>query len=898
VNTARAPLGTLPALVLSLLLLLGVVPAASHAADPDPMQRGPYATTTLDPFTAGTVNLQEPNSAGGGTTGAASAASLQIRGSLYRPSNRTEPSPVIVYVHGNHGSCDTGSAPNCSVFKRNDRGYAYVGENLASWGYTVVSIDQDQLMYYQDSAMAKGMHQRRLLIAATLDALYKANAEGLGSDTLIGDSLVGTLDFTRIGLMGHSRGGDAVTSFIDYNRTRPEPGRRYPLRGVIALAPVDYERRAPTGTPFMSILPMCDADVSNLQGARFFERGQYRDAANPFPLIQVGVHGTNHNWFNSVWSADGEDGSNGDQACGVNMPNNIRLSGGKSILPLTGSSGVDDGWSDGGTYTRTNRGSGDPELMGDQERVGLALMNSFFRRYVGGEGGFNAYMTGERLAQGKPELPETACPDQVIQGQRNPTFGTNGPRLACAERTLTSYFPPATEREDVIRPEPDTPLTASAVGTALNASGFSNPFLDAGGVSPKPLTTVNGIDWCNPEPDHFAPAQLGRPSLPTATKACPLPAVGALGGQSGIRENGPVNQSYGLQLAVAWDDPVAATGKPASLSTRIPAAKGDVSGKQALALAAAVNFFDPRNFDPMNPDRAAVVRTGSTAEHAPDSWTQDFTIAVTDAAGREATVSAADQRYGNALHPSVGSTTSKTHVILHQIRVPLGDLAAQGLDLTQLRQIELRFGEAGKPAQGSIQLADVRFQEAAAGTAILKDSDGGSGPATGASVGGPDPLTLLAAAPRASAEARPDAIGVAGSIALSSATRCVDTKAPSVSVSKLAVRKGRLTVQGRATDVGCAATRSRSSARGGVRSVQVTLSTPAPGGTCRFVRGNGKLSAPLPCSSPVGLVASGKTSWKLRTSGALPKGSYRMVVRAFDASGNQRQTKTRTVRVG
>ena len=26
---------------------------------------------------------------------------------------------------------------------------------------------------------------------------------------------------TRIGLMGHSRGGDAVASFIDYNRTRP-----------------------------------------------------------------------------------------------------------------------------------------------------------------------------------------------------------------------------------------------------------------------------------------------------------------------------------------------------------------------------------------------------------------------------------------------------------------------------------------------------------------------------------------------------------------------------------------------------------------------------------------------------------------------------------------------------
>ena len=119
------------------------------------------------------------------------------------------------------------SAPNCTVFKRNDRGYAYLGQNLASHGYTVVSLDQDQLMYYQDG-QASGMHQRRLLIAAALDMLTKANAEPLADDanTNVGDRLVGKLDLDRVGLMGHSRGGDAVTSFVNWNRTRPAPGRR------------------------------------------------------------------------------------------------------------------------------------------------------------------------------------------------------------------------------------------------------------------------------------------------------------------------------------------------------------------------------------------------------------------------------------------------------------------------------------------------------------------------------------------------------------------------------------------------------------------------------------------------------------------------------------------------
>ena len=101
---------------------------------------------------------------------------MQLRGSIYYPANRASGSPVIVLVHGNHGSCDSGSAPNCTVFKRNDRGYAYLGENLASWGYTVASIDQDQLMYYQDGNFGKGMHQRRMIISAMLDALYDANA--------------------------------------------------------------------------------------------------------------------------------------------------------------------------------------------------------------------------------------------------------------------------------------------------------------------------------------------------------------------------------------------------------------------------------------------------------------------------------------------------------------------------------------------------------------------------------------------------------------------------------------------------------------------------------------------------------------------------------------------------
>lgn len=845
-NFAQTPLRALAALLLASVALV-LAAASASAALPDPMARGSYAVSTLDPAVGGTVNLQEANSTGGGLTGSATAVTLQLRGSLYYPSDRSTPSPVIVLVHGNHTQCDSGSSPNCTAFKRNDRGYAYLGENLASNGYTVLSLDQDQLMAFQDTQTA-GMHQRRLLIGAALDMLTKANQAPLpdGPNSNIGGRLVGKLDMDRIGLMGHSRGGDAVTSFINWNRTRPTPGRRYNLRGVIALAPVDYERSTAWGVPTLSIEPLCDGDVSNLQGARFFERGQYTPG-DPFPRIQQSVIGGNHNWFNSVWFADGDDSTAADPACGPADVNSIRLSG--------------------GAYDLATRGSGDPALMGDQELIGLATMSSFFRRYVGGETSFDPYVTGELSAEGDgKQIPVTACPTSP-----------NGTRIACADRVLTSYFPGEGERLDVIAPDPDQPLQTSELGTTLTASGFANPYTADGGVQPVPATTTSGLDWCNPEPDHFAPTNIGLGTLPAAKKGCPLPGATLLGGQNSggvfraARENAPVNRSYGLQIATAWDNPVAATGRPASISTRIPASAGDVSGFKALSLAAAVNFFDPRN-----PARDTTALWNYT------TTTQDFTIALTDANGKEATASAGDHRYGNALHQTSGDITPRVHIILNQIRVPLGDFAGQGVDLTKVRKLELRFGEAGKPASGSIELADVRFGEPTTGSAVLAD-----GP-TAAATGGKSvqPIDLIEELPRKSVADAGQAVSLITPVATTtSKATCVDTTAPTARITA----KGARVLRGVAADSGCGAK---------VASVQVTVAKGVGGGSFRYLTPKGTLTKARKGSGATALVAKGTAKWSLTLGEKLPAGSYRVAVRVLDASGNARTTKAVKLVVG
>ncbi|HST39361.1 MAG TPA: alpha/beta hydrolase [Conexibacter sp.] len=825
----KSPFRALAAFVLA-SLALALVAASARAEAPDPLARGQYGVTTLDPFRAGTVDLQEPSSSGGAPTGSAAAVTLQLRGSLYYPSNRATPSPVLVLVHGNHAQCDSGSSPFCTVFKRNDRGYAYLGENLASHGYTVLSLDQDQLMAFQDG-QASGMHQRRLLIAAALDMLTAANAAPLadGPNANIGDRLVGRLDMDRVGLMGHSRGGDAVTSFINWNRTRPAPGRRYNLRGVIALAPVDYERSTPWGVPHLAILPYCDGDVSNLQGARFYERGQYALPGDPFPRIQQSVLGGNHNWFNTVWYVDGDDpaGTGPDVVCGSQVEGNLRLSG--------------------GTYDRETRGLGDPALMGDQPKVGIATMATFFRRYVGGETAYEPYVTGELSAEEDHEqLPSSACPTS-----------TSGTRIACDLRLMTSYFPGADERRDVITPDPDAPLGTSAVGTALTASGFANPYTADGGITPVPATTASGLDWCNPEPDHFAPGNIGLGTWPTAKKGCPLPGVNALGGQSGVRERAPVNHSYGLQFAAAWEDPVTATGRPASLATRIPAGLGDVSGFKALALGAAINFFDIRN-----PDRSG------EAQWDPSLAEQDFSIALTDAAGIEGVVAAGEDRYGNALQPSTGATTARLHIVLNQIRIPLGDFAAQGVDLRKVRKLELRFGEAGNPASGSIELSDVRFQEAVGGSRVLADGNGA--PAL------VQPIDLIETSPRTTVEKAGTvlAVNAAAPMAVGDDAECVDTIAPTARITA----KGKQLVRGVAADKGCGAK---------VASVQVTVAKGVGGGRFRYLTPKGALTKARISAGASGLVAKGTKTWSVKL-GALSKGTYRISVRAIDASGNAR----------
>lgn len=165
---------------------------------------------------------------------------------------------------------------------RNDKGYTYFQEALARRGIISVSVNCNQASWYSGSS---NILLRARMIRSSID--YFLNQLGTSS-SIFG----GRIDFSQVGLLGHSRGGEAVISVAE------SPNAGITIRGVMSAAPTDFfaTTRTPTGYSFLVILPAADSDVAMNSGAVFYDRA----AATPFKC-QAYVHSANHNFFNREW---------------------------------------------------------------------------------------------------------------------------------------------------------------------------------------------------------------------------------------------------------------------------------------------------------------------------------------------------------------------------------------------------------------------------------------------------------------------------------------------------------------------------------------------------------------------------------------------------------------------
>lgn len=240
--------------------------------------------------------------------------------------------PLAVFLHGNHSTCGrgenprtddsnqytySGTCPSGYVPTPNHRGYDHIARALAADGFVVVSINANRgINGGSGSDQDWGLNMARgRLVLKHLEKLSNWNLNG-GSDQTLGVDLKNHLDFTRVGLMGHSRGGEGVLAaqnfFTDQNSPWPARIPNLKIKAIFELAPVDGQTARTfdaVGVPWVVLLPRCDGDVSDLQGIRVFDRAFRRKTeALRFPKSTFYVFGANHNFFNTEWQSSDSSG--------------------------------------------------------------------------------------------------------------------------------------------------------------------------------------------------------------------------------------------------------------------------------------------------------------------------------------------------------------------------------------------------------------------------------------------------------------------------------------------------------------------------------------------------------------------------------------------------------------
>ncbi|MDE2943478.1 MAG: MFS transporter [Gemmatimonadota bacterium] len=213
-----------------------------------------------------------------------------INGRAWYPDGEG-PFPLVLIVHGNHDMRDF-----------SDPGYGYLGELLASRGYVFASVD----MNFINGGIRNENDGRGWFLLKHIDAFKEFAADE-------STPFHGKIDFDRIALIGHSRGGEAVGHAAAFNRLSRYPDDaslefdfNHGIRGIIAIAPVDGQY-LPTGrfVPVENVNYMVfhgshDGDVTSFHGLRLYNRLSFTDSDDYFKTA-IYMYRANHGQWNTVW---------------------------------------------------------------------------------------------------------------------------------------------------------------------------------------------------------------------------------------------------------------------------------------------------------------------------------------------------------------------------------------------------------------------------------------------------------------------------------------------------------------------------------------------------------------------------------------------------------------------
>jgi hypothetical protein len=212
------------------------------------------------------------------------------------------PCPLVLIVHGNHG-----------MESFSDPGYAYLGELLASQGFIVVSVDENFLNssladFINPFGLRRGEENN---VRGWMLLEHLVQWRDWTQDKT--HPMFGKADLSRIALIGHSRGGQAVAIANAFNDLRHDPddatlvfNYHFKLGAIAAIAPVDgqyqpRDRPVPMrDTNYFTLHGSMDGDLTSFMGSSQYSRASFSGNVKAFKA-SLYLSRANHGQFNTVW---------------------------------------------------------------------------------------------------------------------------------------------------------------------------------------------------------------------------------------------------------------------------------------------------------------------------------------------------------------------------------------------------------------------------------------------------------------------------------------------------------------------------------------------------------------------------------------------------------------------
>ncbi|MFC5724549.1 alpha/beta hydrolase [Streptomyces gamaensis] len=326
---------------------------------------------------------------------------MELTGVVHYPKDvRDGRRPMIVQLHGMWNPCTSQDGvwpcPAGSAALPSYRGYDYLGEELARQGYVVVSISANavnaNLLGGEGAAARAALVDKHLSLWKSLSETGKGDLAGKFTDPAGKRSDVdftNSIDFGRVGTMGHSQGGRAVVQHAsEGHRDRWPSG--VDVKAVLALAPAyPFDAQpdedgtdafnpdaAVVNSAFAVVSGTCDGAVGTT-GATFLDDA--RKAGNTAGMHDITVHGANHNYFNTQWSPSSRQAHAEDDA--------MKTGPGGRSLPTGHCRPHPQHDVNQKTYRQLSETG--------QRKIATTYISAFFQRYVSGEKKFDAILSGK-----------------------------------------------------------------------------------------------------------------------------------------------------------------------------------------------------------------------------------------------------------------------------------------------------------------------------------------------------------------------------------------------------------------------------------------------------------------------------------------------------------------------